>query len=188
MLDDFTVTGPSLLTKVYAAVEGFGTNFVSLSNVTAWNVEIYSSLSAASSSLAGDVYSHIFAPASVTLTTPFGGDANAALFNASTAIVLPAGTYYVAVLADNSAAANGEVGVYATTGPAGATPGGLNACQVNPGGGFGFTSNPNPLGLDAAYPLGGVAVPEPAAALSLCATAGMLALSRRRRHRISFPA
>jgi hypothetical protein len=186
VVDDFTVSGPTLLTRVFAVTDGFGANFTSYSNVSGWGIEIYSSLAAASTSLAGDVYSRTFGPsaAAVNLTTPFGGNSSSALLNVSTAITLPAaGTYYLAVIADNSFTNNGEIGIYATTGVTGSAPGGLNAYQVNPKGGFGFANNENPLGLDAAYAISGVSVPEPTTAMTVAAAAGALGLSRRSRNR-----
>jgi hypothetical protein len=177
------VSGPTLLTRVLAATDGYG-GFVSYSDVTSWSVEIYSSEAKADTSLVGDVYSRTYAPAGVTLTNPFGGSADSALFNASTTAVLPtAGTYYIAVIAGNSFTANGEIGIYASSGAFDSTPGGLNANQFNPQGGLGFSGNQNPLGLDAAYAVEGVAIPEPASAILFSLVAAGPLLSRRRRVR-----
>lgn len=162
VLDNFSITnGPTTLTEVDAATLGFaGFSSASYGHITAWDVEIYSSISAGVQSLTGDVASFTVAPSSVTLTTPFTSEAYSALVEVPVNVTLGNGTYYVAVIAALNVAQSEEIGVYESrTG----TPGDSNAYQVNPGGGLGLPGNEDALGVNAAYRIIGTpaAVPEP---------------------------
>ena len=157
-VDDFTVTGSTTITVAQAALLGFGP-FTSFSLLTGYDVNVYSSLARANSSLTGDVYHATIPKASATVTTPFSGDAESGLVSLPVSIPLTAGTYYLSILADGTYSTDGEVGVYVSTGLAGSKPGGANAIQDNPAGGFGLAGNTMAAGGDAAYRLTGV--PEP---------------------------
>ncbi|MDQ6654798.1 MAG: PEP-CTERM sorting domain-containing protein [Verrucomicrobiota bacterium] len=187
-IDDFTVGGSTLrLQTVDAVFLGFG-GFTSYSNVISWAVEIYSSRAAAGSNLTGNVV-HVDIPAgspNVTVTTGFvGGNAASALvslnLNSFTVSNLLANTtYYLAVIPQlNFGGGGGQLGVYQTTG---GTPGGSNAFQANPAGGFGFGATQD-LNANLAYRLTGTAVPEPSSAFSFVLGGGALlaALFLRRR-------
>ena len=157
--DDFFAPATLLdLTEVQAAVQGFQ-GFASYANVTGWNVEIYSSESAATN-LNGDIASVSLSPAQVTVDTTFGpASENGALVTLPVNIVLPSsGVYYVSVIADNPFETNGEVKI--DTAAFGTTQ--ANAFISNPGGGF----YPNVQGVqdleaDLAYRIVATAVPEP---------------------------
>ena len=178
-VDDFTVSTPAAITNVSAAMLGFG-GFTSFSLLTGYDVNIYSSVAKANSSLTGDVFHMTIPSALATVTTPFSGDAESGLVSLPVVIPLTAaGTYYISVIADGSFATDGEVGVYASTGLTGSTPGGANAFQENPGGGFGLT-DPSALGTDAAYRITGV--PEPGTwAMMLAGLGALVGVQRYRR-------
>jgi hypothetical protein len=183
LVDDFTLSGAALLTNVEAATLGFGA-FNSYSDLTGFDVNIYSSLAAANSSITGNIYHVTIPEATATVDTPFSGDATSALVILPVTKLLLKGTYYISVLADGSFADDGEVGVYVSTGLSGSTPGGVNSVQDNPGGGFGLTGNTQAGGGDAAYRIGGVLVPEPGTwrmmLAGFAALSGVQILRRRR--------
>ncbi len=150
-VDDFTVpAGGTTITNASAAMLGFG-GFTSFSLLTGYDVNIYSTVAKANASVTGDLFHTTIPVASATVTTPFSGDAESGLVSLPVSITLPAGTYYISILADGSFSGDGEVGVYEGTGLTGSKPGGVNAFQENPGGGFGFT-DPMALNADAALP------------------------------------
>lgn len=176
LVDDFFANSYELrLTAVQAAVStNSGSNNFNL--VTGWRVEIYSSASAAATSLTGDVFSTTVGTGAVTLT-PFTNTPSFAdqLVNIPIDFVLPgAGTYWVAVMpvADSTDffLVNNST-----------LPGNLNAVQGNPGGGFPFPGGLNATNNNAAYAV--VAVPEPGTVLAGLAASGSVALLWARRRR-----
>ena len=184
LVDDFTAPASALdITNVTAAVVGFGGTFKSLANVTGWEVAIFTSVPTAATSISGN-YNATVPASGVTLTTPYDTSANSGLVSIPVNITLPAaGTYYIAVEADNSLSANGEVAVYSTA------KGFLGAPAPFPAGGendFDFNPNPGLFGSvitgetgDASYKV--TAVPEPStwALLGLGALAGTVCIARR---------
>ena len=178
-IDDFTISSGVDVTSVSAAMLGFD-GFTSYSNITGYGVEIYSSAAAATSSLTGDVAHASLGAAKATVTMPFSGDAESALVSLPVNFVLAPGTYYVAVIAAMPFA-DGEVGVYGSTGLTGSNPGGVNGFQTNPGGGFGLTGNTQADDADMAYRITGQAVPEPStwALVAMAAVGGVYVLRRR---------
>ena len=178
-VDDFTISTGTELTSVSVATLGFG-DFTSYSNITGYGVEIYSSAAAATSSLTGDVAHATLGAAKVTVTTGFSGDAESALITLPVAIPLPKGTYDIAVIAALPIA-DGEIGVYGSTGLAGSTPGGENGFQTNPGGSFDLPGNEQADDVDMAYRITGSTVPEPStwALVALAAAGGVYVLRRR---------
>jgi hypothetical protein len=184
MVDDFSISGATIITNASAAMLGFN-GFTSFSGLTGFDVNIYSSAAAANTSLTGDVYHATIPESLATITAPFSGDALSGLVSLPVTVALTtAGTYYVSILADGSFSGDGEVGVYGTTGLSGSNPGNVNAFQENPGGAFGFGGEPSPLGVDAAYRLTGVSVHEPGTWAMMLggfgALAGVRFLRRRR--------
>lgn len=176
LADDFFANAYELrLTAVQAAVStNSGSNNFGL--ITGWRVEIYSSPSAAVTSLTGDVFSTVVSTGAVTLTpftnTPSFADQRV---NIPIDFVLPgAGTYWVAVMpvADSTDffLVNNST-----------LPGNLNAVQANPGGGFPFPGNLNSTNNNAAYAV--VAVPEPGTVLAGALASGSLAVLWIRRRR-----
>jgi hypothetical protein len=182
VIDNFSITqSGTRLAEVDAAVLGFGA-FSSYSQVSGLRVEIYSSVAAAASSLTGDVADLTITKADVSLTTPYGTDANSALAQIAVDVTLNAGTYYLAVIPilNYSDTGGAEIGVYSST-----YAGDSNAYQVNPGGGFGFTNNEQALGVNAAYRILArpAAVPEPSTAVLLPIGLALAALRLRRQLR-----
>ena len=167
-------------------MEGFN-GFTSFSLLTGFDVNVYSTAAKANTSLTGDVYHATIPEALATITSPYTGDALSGLVSLPVTIPLTAsGTYYISVLADGAFGTDGEVGVYVSSGLSGSNPGGLNSFQENPAGGFGFGGVANPLDLDAAYRLTGVAVPEPSTWTALLAGLGALGgLGFHRRRRVA---
>ena len=182
VVDDFTVNAATLdLTRISAVVTGFGYYFKSFSNVSSWEVAIYSSLSAAQTNTAGDVFDITVPVSSATVGGIYSANGdNDALLTLPVNLVLPkAGTYYLAVIAQNSIAGNGEVGIYD-----GGTAGGFNAHELDPGAGANYGGQTDtPIGADAAYEIigGPAAVPEPSAwVMLIMGNVGAVYMIRRR--------
>ena len=192
LVDDFTAPASALdITNVTATVTGFGATFVSLKNVTGWEVSIYTGPFTATTPIAGN-YGATVAPGGVTLTTPYDTSANSGLVSIPVNIVLPAaGKYYVSVEALNSITTNGEVAVYSTAAAIfGGTPapfpsGSENDFEFTPGATGGFL---NPLTTaengDAAYQITAqpTAVPEPSIWALLGSGALAVAVGAARRY------
>ena len=182
VVDDFQVGSAFTLTNVTAAIQGWN-GFTSYSNITGYEVNIYSSLAAAGQNINGDVFHMTLSPAQVSLS-PFAGDldTNSELVSLPiNALLSKGGTYYVSVLGD-LAFSNGEIGVYSSNAVLGATPGGSNAYLTNPGGSFNLSPNPQGLGSNAAYRLSGTTtVPDTGTTVVLLGMAvASLALLRRK--------
>jgi hypothetical protein len=165
VVDDFAVTGGATrLTRFEAVVWGFQAEFTGFGSVDSWSLEIYSSVAAAAGNLVGDVASEVFLPAQVVLGGTVNGIANTALLTIELAgrdIVLPDDQYWIGVI-PRMDRAEGQIAVF-TSQFAGAFPGGNDTYQVNPNGGYGFTSALRQQ--NAAYNLEGNQVPEPGAFL-----------------------
>ncbi len=185
VVDDFMVTDPTRdLTNVSAAIFAQGGTFTTFGAIPGWEVAIYSSLSAAQSSLTGDV-ADVYVPASdATLTTGFSNNGdNNALVSLPINIELPAaGTYYLSILSRNPLDTTGWVDVYDF-----GSAGGANAYNEAPYATAGPTSTLL-TGGDAAYriigqaPAGGVPEPSALALVALAGVAGLgVTLCRRAR-------
>jgi hypothetical protein len=184
-VDDFTLTSPTTLTSVQVAMLAFnGGTFASFAAVTNWEVAIYSSQTAAATTLIGNIADVNIAPANVTILGGFTTDTGSALITIPLAIALAAGTYQIAVIPRLDFTPFGEVGVYKSSG---GSPGGSNAAIANPGGGFGFTGNLSGLGVDAAYKITAASVPEPSSALLVSIGLGLCLFSLRQTRRQSTP-
>ncbi len=178
-VDDFTAATLLRLTNVTAATEGFN-GFASYANITGYEVNVYSSLSAANNGLNGDVAHLLINPANATLSTSFNGDANSALVSLPLSILLPrAGTFYLSVIADLDFGNGGQLGVFGSTGLAGVVPGGSNAHAENPGGDLGLPGNESALGVDLAYRITADAVPEPSTGILMRGASALLAAGWR---------
>ena len=197
LVDDFIAPGSALtITNVTAAIMGFGGTFKSLANVTGWEVAIFTSVPTAATSISGN-YNATVPASGVTLTTPYDTTASSGLVSIPVNITLPAaGTYYIAVEADNSLSANGEVAVYSTQKGFLGTPAPFPAGGEND---FDFNPNPGLFGSvitgetgDAAYRITAqaAAIPEPStwALLGLGTLAGALVVRQRARGRRTLPA
>ena len=174
VVDDFTVTtATDDLSSISAVVDGYGFTFKSFSDLTGWEVAIYSSLSAAGNNITGDVYDTILPLSAVTLSSPFNNNGdNNALLTLPVNIQLPAaGTYYLGVIGVNAILTNGQIAVYT-----GGSAGGGNAYDQIPG-----EMDSTAVGKDAAYEI--IGVPEPSTWTLLGAGAGvaLLGLGLRRR-------
>ena len=177
-IDDFLVTAPVTLGSVEAVIGFFNTATPNFANITSWRVEIYSSPTAAASSLVGDVAS--VGGLSSASNVPFGGPAaqmrQLVLLNiASANITLGAGTYWIGVIpVMNFGSGFGQTGI------APSTIGNLNAEQANPGGGFAFPGNHAAIagGANLAYRINEIPAPG---ALAILGLAGLIGTSRRRR-------
>mgnify|MGYP000271128058 CR=1 FL=1 len=174
-LDDFSIAGPRIVTMLEADTIGWN-GFANYANIRNYRVEIYTSIAAAAANLNG-TYRQVVARG--LATDP--GAASQGRVSVPVNIVIPnAGTYWVALMAEVDFGTSGQFGIMQSTG---GTPGGANAWQANPGGGFGQgTSFQIMLGgapQNLAYRMTSQPVPEPAtmAALGL----GAAALIRRRR-------
>ncbi len=187
-IDDFSIGSANVaLNSLDAVFLGFS-GFTSYSNVTAWDIEVYSSVSAAAANLNGNVIHLVLAAGNpnISITTgAVGGDPLSALvsFNLnSSGLSLNANTsYYLAVIPElNFANGGGQLGVVDSSG---GIPGGANALQVNPGGGFGFPGNVSQLTVNAAYRLNATAVPEPSTTftmvLGVALLSGLMFVRRR---------
>jgi hypothetical protein len=177
-VDDFTLSSATSLTSVQAAMLAFNPGLVtSFSSVTAWEIEIYSSQAAATTTIIGDIANVSIAPANVTITPGIvPSDVGSALITIPVSIALKAGTYQIAVIAQLNKSV-GEVGVYESSG---GFPGGLNGALTNPGGGLGLAGNIQQNGEDAAYRITAQSVPEPSAALMMSIGLGMSLVTLRR--------
>lgn len=103
--------GSTHITAVEAVVGGLQ-NFGSFDDVITWNVQIYSSLSAASSDYFGDVYGKSFdTPSAMTsgYATYSGRPAEIATFEVD--FILQPGEYWMTVAMENDGALNGTAGI-----------------------------------------------------------------------------
>ena len=125
-LDNFTFDEQATITSIEAVIDGWN-GFSDISSITNYTISVYSSPDAAGADLVGDVYS-------VDIVSPvlpeWTGDGTLVMFDIN--IVLPAGTYYFAVIPWNDYGTNGQTGI------AGSTLGDGTCYQANPNGGFGF--------------------------------------------------
>ncbi len=182
-IDDFQVSSPTHLVSLKAVIaEGYaGVNpFLGFTNVQSWGLEIYSSPAAAASNLSGDVASLSLPPSSAVITDPFGPTPSMYLGRiliefglGQYSLNLATGDYWVALVPRLDYAYGAlviEQSTYAGT---------WNAYQANPGGGFGFPGNLQPMGMNLAYELTGESVPEPSTVLLLLAGAVMVFGLRR---------
>ena len=153
--DDFLVSSVPHITNVQAVIGGYN-GYVGSTGITGYEVEIYSSEAAAGNSLTGNVFSESLTPAEVTVNDAMFAAEGGSLVTLPVDFTLAPGTYYLAVIPDNSFEDDGQTGLFNAAG----TSGGLNAFQANPNGAFGFgaTQTITPV-TDLAYAI--YAVPEP---------------------------
>lgn len=142
-LDNFSFTASTHISAIEAVINGWN-GFIDITPVTNYTISVYSSPTAAGTSLVGDIYSiDIVAP---TLP-PWTGAGYLVSFPID--VTLPVGEYYFAVIPWNNFGTNGQTGIVDYTD---ALVGDGNYWQANPNGGFGF--GPWQLGVgDSAYRL-----------------------------------
>ena len=172
--DDFTLGREGTVQRI-VAVFGDVTNSQG-ANVTAWNVNLYSSTTAAGSSLTGDVFSATLVPTITSIGNNGFGGLHAFTVTFDVNIPLAAGTYWVGVNAEQYFDPGG--------GPAQlflpeSEVGNGNAFGANPGGSFGndyITQGTKNL----QYTVIGTVIPMPAPVLMSTAGIGLVAFRRRR--------
>ena len=173
-IEKFSTTASAYqITSFAAAIDRFNTATPGdFSGITAWRVEIYSSLAAASGNLTGDVRSLSFTPAQVTLTSIANADALAEI--ALSEVLAPSTDYFIAMIPVLNFGPYGQIGIQVGTGTDS-----LSA-QANPGGGFGYSGGLLAINADLAYRVEATGVvPEPASMVAL--GLGLAAVVRRRR-------
>ena len=187
-VDDFTTTQGYSLTSFSFGLSMFGNASATEAGVTGFHVEIFKNTGNPVVSLTGDQaeinFNNLILGTGPGVNVSLVGYAGYAQGYEVTltlpAVQLPAGSYWIGVLADNNFNLNGQTGIMGSTQ---ATINPLNAWQVNPGGGFGFTnneSNTNPLS-NLSYTLVGTPAPEPVSLAFL--GLGAVGLLARRRNR-----
>ena len=140
-IDDFTFDAQTTVTSIETVISGWN-GYVGLDGVTNFTINVYSSPEAAGADLVGDVYSIDIVEATLL---EWSGDGDLVSFEIN--LVLPAGTYYFAVVPWNEFGTNGQTGI------AGSTLGDGLFYQANPNGGFGFGAWQESAG-NAGYRLG----------------------------------
>lgn len=184
VVDDFVApTSQLYVTNVSAVLLGFN-GMANYNAVSGYRVEVYSSASAATSDLYGDVGHAYVSPSSVSLTVGYDASPYSALVSIPVDLQLgSAGKYFVSVIPIMAFVGNGQIGVYASTG----FGGGNDAFVSNPGGGLGYANGVLALGGDAAYSVSTSSVspasplPEPAMATLPAIAVGTLLARRPRR-------
>ncbi len=139
-LDDFTLDSSGTVTSIEAVLNGWN-GYAGPAGVTSYQVNVYSSPTAASGDLVGDVYSIDIAAANFPT---WSGTGDLIQFDISAA--LGAGTYYFAVIPSNEFGINGQTGI------AQSALGDFASWQANPADGFGFGGLQDVAG-NAAYRL-----------------------------------
>lgn len=103
------------ITKIEAVVTGLNA-FGSFNNIISWNVQLYSSLSAASKDFFGDIYGKSFITPT-NLTTGYalfsGRPAEVASFDVD--VVLQPGDYWMTVAMENDGSSNGTAAIVHST-------------------------------------------------------------------------
>lgn len=165
-IDDFSLGATTALNSVSFVIGGWN-GYGGSGGILGYSVNVYSSIDAAGSNLAGDVLSMNFDSASGDLGWGGGGEYMTIDLGG---VSLGAGDYLISVIANNEFMVNGQTGIYTSF------TGGDNGYQANPGGGFGFGPY-QATGSNYAYAIDGT-IPAPGA-LALLAIGG-LAVRRRR--------
>jgi len=164
-LDDFTLESGTTIISIEAVI--FGINgYVSLADITGYQINIYSDPGMAALSLVGDVHSSNHA--TFDSTTNIGKFVDIVQFD--TTLTLPEGTFYLAVIPTNDFGMNGQTLI------ASSFLGDGDFWQANPDGGFGFANNLSEGVGNLAYRL---TVPSPGA-LALLAL-GAVGIRRKRK-------
>jgi len=178
-IDDFTVSSAAnlnleLVEGVFGGFGGF--TAATYNNITAWNVEIYSSVAAALSNLTGDVTSVSVNPVNANfLAQPFNSRSTSALVSLPVDISLPGiGTYWLGVTPVLNFNPYGQIGLFDST-----FFGNDNSAQLNPGGAFAFPGNIRNLNANAAYRITAETIPEPCSIVA--STLVTLGISLRRK-------
>ena len=181
LVDDFTLTDPTLLTLTSVqAVFTLPTSVFShptYTNIEGWEVDVYATKPGGGTTIVGD-YSQDVAPSAVTYSgIPYEASVPTSnLVTIPVDLTLPSvGTYYIAVLAHNNLSANGTVFMDQSNGTT--FFGGGNDFNFTPGATT-ASKDTNRTG-DAAYRIS--AVPEPGTWALLAAGGFVLAVGGVRR-------
>ncbi len=186
IVDDFEINNPVKLLGVDAV---FVDNSNILSNATQWNVGIFSSPTAASTSLIGDVAHAFVDPNDVNISTGFNNSGEVLVEIPISLPLADADTYWVGIYPTLDFDPFGQVFVSLSSL---ANDTSDNAVFANPGNGFGSGTLANCLALSAspcnvAYRLQAVPelkpVPEPASILGLLAIGAIGSTSLKRRQK-----
>ena len=180
VLEDFTVDSSELgIGQVSGLFKAEG-GFASFQDVDGFELNIFSDVNLAATSLTGNIASLVLVAgsgASVVQVIDSSGNGEYGLVNLNVNILLPsAGTYWLAI-SPKSLNATGQFLIPNGGASGDVTPGNANAMFANPGLGFGLGAL-SPLNLDYAYSV--TAVPEPGS-VGLWFSAGLGLCVRRRR-------
>ncbi len=182
MIDDFEANIPITLVGADAV---FSANNVS--NATQWNVGIFSSPTAASTSLIGDVAHAFVNPGDVTITTGFNTNGEVLVEIPIDLLLTDPGTYWLGIYPTLDFSPFGQSFVSLSS-LADDTPD--NSFFANPGNGFGLGTVANCTNnfgspCNVAYRLEAVsqAVPEPASLLGLLGVGAIGATSLKRKQK-----
>ena len=172
-MDDFSVDAATDLNSVSAILNGWN-GYAGPAGVLGYYVHVYSSPEAAGADLAGDVISIYLDAAAgdpgISYNADWAGSGDMVTLDLS-GFSLDAGSYMIAVQANNEFGGNGQTGIMSSD------LGNSDGWQANPAGGFGF-GGLQQTGNNYAYSIDGSAIPAPGA-LALIGLAGLA--SRRRR-------
>lgn len=159
--DNISILTPTTLSNAEILIRGFG-GFVDASGITNYQLNFYSTPSAAGANLVGDVASLDVDPADATIDSQWAGDGF--LVSIPTTISLQPGNFWMGILPSNDMSINGQVAIYESL-----LGDGQLAIWANPGGGFGGGAW-DYIPFELAYRLSDIATPNPCEDnLSACA-------------------
>jgi hypothetical protein len=153
VLDNFTLTNANNIGLVEAVVNGWN-GFTDPSTITSYQANIYTSPTAASLELVGDVASSTVDAADATIVADWQGSGYLVSFQ--TSMYVDAGDYWVSVIPRNDYDPNGQTGIDGSL-----IGDGTYGWQANPGGAFEMPNNMQEMAGEAAFRLFDDVVPDP---------------------------